>query len=142
MFKNEDKKDEIETVIGPSVKVEGDFVANGDVVVEGIVAGSLKTERNLKIGPEAKIFANVWAANAQISGEIQGNIKVLEKLELSQTAKVFGDIKTKILIIAEGASVDGKCRCGSDKKSKLEKLEPDKKGIEKIEPDERKNNKK
>ena len=125
MFKDEEaKKDDVKTIIGPSVKVEGDFVANGDVTVEGIVTGSLRTEKNLKIGKDAKIFANVWADTAQISGEIQGNLKISEKLELFPSAKIFGDIKAKILTIAEGASIDGKCRCGHDKKSKLEKLEP------------------
>ena len=33
MFKKEGG-DEIETIIGPSVQVEGNFVANGDIVVE------------------------------------------------------------------------------------------------------------
>jgi len=129
MFKDEEKefkKDEIETIIGPSVKVEGDFIASGDVVVEGIVTGTLKTEANLKVGTDAKIFANVRAGTAQVSGEIQGNLRVLEKLELNNTAKVFGDVKTKILIVAEGASIDGKCHCGTERKSKLEKLEPEK----------------
>ncbi|MBU1164602.1 polymer-forming cytoskeletal protein [Patescibacteria group bacterium] len=129
IFKDEEKefkKDDIETIIGPSVKVEGDFVANGDVVVEGIVSGNLKTEANLKIGPQAKIFANVRAGTAQISGEVQGNVKVSDRLELHSTARVFGDIKTKILVVAEGASIDGKCHCGSERKSKLDKLEPEK----------------
>jgi len=125
MFKEEDKEkiDKVETIIGPSVRVEGDFTANGDVVVEGIVAGCLKTDRNLKVGSEAKIFANISASTAQISGEVQGNIKVSDKLELNSTAKLFGDIKAKTLIVVEGASIDGKCRCGVDRRSKLEKLE-------------------
>lgn len=134
MFKEAENKDGAETIIGPSVRVEGDFIANGDVVVEGTVTGSLKTEKNLKIGSEAKIFASVQASNAQIAGEVQGNVKVSQKLELSPSAKIFGDIKTKSLIVADGASIDGKCHCGDDKKSKLEKLEPLKKAAEEIEP--------
>ena len=31
-----------ETIIGPSVKVKGDFNAQGNVIVEGTVDGSLK----------------------------------------------------------------------------------------------------
>ncbi|RJR30979.1 polymer-forming cytoskeletal protein [Candidatus Parcubacteria bacterium] len=127
MFKETEKNDGIETIIGPSVRVEGDFSANGNVVVEGIVAGTIKTEKNLRIGPEAKIFASVSAANAQIAGEIQGNVRINEKLELKETAKIFGDIKTSVLIVSPGASIDGKCHCGDDKKSRLEKPEPVKK---------------
>ena len=122
MFKKEGG-DNVETVIGPSVQVEGNFIANGDVVVEGVVSGSIKTEKNLRIGEKAKVFAQISAANALIAGEVQGNVKIKENLELTSTAKVFGDVKTKILTIASGASLNGKCTCGEDKKAKLEKIE-------------------
>lgn len=45
---------EIETVIGPSVKVEGDFVTEGNMIVEGTICGSIKTSKNLKIGPPSQ----------------------------------------------------------------------------------------
>ena len=98
---------EVETIIGSTVKVEGDFKGEGDVVVEGIVCGKLKTKRNLSVGENAKISAAVEAANAIVAGEITGNIKIIESLELTSTAKVSGDIKTKILTVATGAQIDG-----------------------------------
>ena len=122
MFKKEGGG-EIETVIGPSVQVEGNFVANGDIVIEGTVAGSIKTEKNLTIGESAKIFADITAANALIAGEVQGDLKIRENLELTSTAKVFGDIKTKILTMAAGACLNGRCTAGEDKRAKLEKIE-------------------
>lgn len=122
MFKDK-SADEVETIIGPSVQVEGNFVANGDVVVEGVVSGSIKTAKNLRIGPEAKIFANISAANAVIAGEVQGNVKIEENLEITSTAKIFGDVKTKIISIASGSSIHGKLTAGPEKKTKLEKIE-------------------
>jgi len=122
MLKKEDG-DSIETVIGPSVQVEGNFVANGDIIVEGIVSGSIKTEKNLRIGEGAKVFAKISAANALIAGEVQGNIKIKENLELTNTARVFGDVKTKILNVSPGAGLHGKCMAGEEKRTKLEKLE-------------------
>lgn len=124
MFKkDEEGGDSVETIIGPSVQVEGNFVANGDVVVEGVVSGSLRTEKNLRVNEGAKIYASVKAANAIIAGEVQGNIKIKDSLELTSTAKVFGDIKTKILNVSPGANLQGKCFAGEDKKTKLEKIE-------------------
>ena len=123
MFKKEGEGvEEIETIIGPSVQVEGDFIAAGDVVVEGMVSGKLKTEKNLRVGTGAKIFASVAAQNALIAGEIQGNVKVDGNLELTGTARVFGDVKAKTLTIASGACLHGKCQAGEDRKSKLEKI--------------------
>ncbi len=100
---------EVETIIGPSVKVEGNFKGDGNVTVEGIVQGSLKTNHLLKIGVNAKIKAEVEAANLLLSGEIRGNVKVSEKASLASTAKIFGNIETKTLSVEEGAIINGKC---------------------------------
>lgn len=111
MFKDlyNNKETEVETVIGPSVKVEGDFASKGNVTVEGAVYGTIKTDRDLKVGSAAKISANVFAANAFISGEVKGNVKVNDKLELADTSKILGDVEAKTLIIAAGAILNGKC---------------------------------
>ena len=103
------KEGETETIIGPSVKVEGDFASKGNVTVEGAVYGTLKTDKDLKIGTAAKISANVFATNAFIAGEVKGNVKVGGKLELTDTSKILGDVEAKILIIAAGAILNGKC---------------------------------
>ncbi len=97
-----------ETVIGPSVKVEGNFVGEGDVIVEGQVSGSLKTSRNLHVGESATIRAEVEASNLTLSGEIRGNVKVADKLEVAATAKIYGNIETKVLTVAPGAVLNGK----------------------------------
>lgn len=106
---------ETDTIIGPSVKVEGDFVTEGNVIVEGTICGTIKTVKNLKVGPTSKIFANIWADNALIAGEIQGNITIANKLELTPTAKIFGDVKTSNISIASGASLNGKCQMAESK---------------------------
>ena len=100
---------EVETIVGPSVKVEGDFVSQGNVLIQGIVAGTVKTERHLEVQEGAKIAANVRAASAKISGEIRGNVKVKEVLELTPSARVIGDVDAKILIVAAGAVLHGRC---------------------------------
>lgn len=125
MFKKDEQinDNDVETIIGPSVNVEGDFNAAGNVVVEGSISGTLKTEKHLKVGVHAKITADVSAGIAIISGEIHGNIRIREGLELTNTAKVFGDIKTKTLTVASGAIINGKCIAGDEGTVKIEKTE-------------------
>lgn len=116
MFKdNQSISNETDTIIGSSVKVEGDFVTEGNIIVEGTICGSIKTSKNLKVGPESKIFANISAENALISGEIQGNLTINGKLELTSTAKIFGDIKTSNISVASGAIINGKCQMTDNK---------------------------
>jgi len=97
-----------DTLIGSSIKIEGDLVSNGSINVEGEVVGSLKTEKRLRVGEKAKVVADVKAQEAFISGAVQGNIVVSGRLELSSTAKVNGDIQAASLSIAAGALFNGK----------------------------------
>ena len=111
-----------DTVIGRSIKIEGDLVSNGSIVIEGEVVGSLKTEQTLRVGEKAKVVAEVKAKEAFISGKVDGNVAVLGKLELAQTAEVNGDIQAQVLTIAAGAVFNGKCSMSSPAVgSKLEK---------------------
>ncbi len=105
----EETKNEIETIVGPSVEIEGDFSSKGNMVVQGIVAGNVKTIKDLRVEEGAKILASVKAANAKISGEISGNVKIKETLELTASAIVVGDVEASMLIVEGGAVLHGKC---------------------------------
>lgn len=112
MFTKENKKIDIkdaETVIGPSIRVKGNFHGEGDIVIEGKVEGSVKTNNYLLVGNKAKIVAEVEAGNAQIGGEITGNIKIKGYLEITSSAKIYGDIETSEISIEKGAILNGKC---------------------------------
>ncbi|MCX6780634.1 MAG: polymer-forming cytoskeletal protein [Candidatus Magasanikbacteria bacterium] len=100
---------EVETIVGPSVKVEGDFNSQGNVLIQGMVSGNVKTEKYLQVEEGAKIMASVRADSAKISGEVQGNIRAKNTLELTATARIVGDIEAKTLIVAPGAILHGKC---------------------------------
>ncbi len=136
MFKREEieinkegRIDEVETIIGPSVKVDGDFAAAGDVIVEGTLTGNLRTERSLRVGQSAKIFANVSAGTALVAGEVQGNVKIKDSLELTETSKIFGDVKAKTLSMKAGAILVGKTTIGEDHRSKKEEIKKEEKVV-------------
>lgn len=114
--------DEVETVVGPSVNVEGDFSSEGNIVVKGTVSGSVKTSKRLTVEQGAKIFANVKANEAIISGEIRGDAKVSDKMELTSTARVAGDIDCKILAVEPGALIYGKVTMKGIEPEKKEKI--------------------
>lgn len=111
MFKKQDEQEnfkEVETIIGPSVKVKGNFHGQGNIVVEGILEGSLKTSRSVFIGDKAKISASISAKEARIGGEINGNIKLSGYLEIVSSAKVFGDVECSSISVERGAIINGK----------------------------------
>lgn len=110
MFNKDNKPEKFkdaETIIGASIKVKGNFNGQGDIVIEGSLEGSLKTEANVFIGEKAKVNANVEANEALINGEISGNIKIKNYLAIGKTAKIMGDVQCGEISIERGASITG-----------------------------------
>jgi cytoskeletal protein CcmA (bactofilin family) len=111
-----------ETVVGPSVKIQGDLNSEGNIRIEGQVSGKVKTSQSVFVNEGAKIAADVLAGNAVIGGEIQGNLKVSGHLVLQSSARISGDISCSILRVEDGAQFTGKCSMagtqplGNDKK--------------------------
>jgi len=120
MFKQSDNSeglspDTAETFIGPSVKLEGSFDADGDIVVEGILTGNITTRGDVRVGSQAVIDAQIAAKNAHIAGKVKGNLTVEGSLKLASTATIHGDIKTSSISIEEGATINGKINMGGAK---------------------------
>lgn len=111
--KEEEAATTSDTIIGPSVKVEGNFSGEGNIIVQGMVQGNLKTANDITIEDGAKVEADVEAANIKVSGEVTGNIKCHGKTDLATSAKVSGDIETEIISIETGAVMNGRCSCSA-----------------------------
>ncbi len=117
MFKNNNSNEpqNAETIIGPSIKVKGNFHGEGNITIEGIVEGSVKTNNFLLVSSKAKITADIKAKNAKIGGEIHGNIIIEGYLEILSTAKILGNIETTQISIEKGAVVNGQCQMMKNK---------------------------
>lgn len=109
MFGRESPTGGPETIIGPSVKVEGNFTGSGDVVIEGAFTGTLKTTKSVRIGTNAKVKADVEGSSLYIAGEVRGNVKSAGAVELSATAKLLGNVEAAQLRVEPGAVLNGKC---------------------------------
>ena len=58
------------------------------------------------------VEAEIKTTTAVIAGTVKGNIDVSEKLILESSSQFVGNIKTKQLIIQEGAIFHGNCQMG------------------------------
>lgn len=113
-MKNKNKTIDELSLIAKHVIINGDLNGAGDLKVDGTINGNVNLEGNLFLTESASIKGNVTAINFEANGYVEGNILVKEKLTLGSRSKVIGDIKTKILIIEEGAEVNGKCIAAKD----------------------------
>ncbi len=114
-----------DTVVGPSVKIQGDLNSEGNIRIEGSVTGKVKTTQNVLVSDSAHITADIVAGTCTIAGEVQGNIKVSSNLILLGTAKINGDITCAVLRVEDGAMFTGKCSMGTSEKSPKNLPEPE-----------------
>ena len=123
MFKNQPiNEKEIETIIGPSVKVNGNFETKGSIQIEGHLEGTLKIGSDLIVGEKANVVANLQAKRIMIAGEVKGNIRAKESLEITESARISGDIEVNMISIDPGAQINGKIKMLTN----TEKLSPSK----------------
>ncbi len=111
MLKSIEKNDTINS-IDTGYNLEGDLVSTGDVRVDGILKGSVKTAGKLVLGDAGIIEGKTQCKSAIRAGEIKGTVQTEELLTLKATAKLSGEIITSKLAIEPGAIFSGKCSMG------------------------------
>jgi len=119
MFNKDNKLERLkdaETIIGASIKVKGNFHGQGDIIIEGFLEGSLKTNSNIYIGDKAKVVANVESKDLIVNGEIRGNVKTKNYLSLGSTARIYGDIQYSEISVSRGATINGQLILITDEK--------------------------
>lgn len=113
--KNEEAgNDSAAGLIGKGVEVSGDILFSGALRVEGHVKGSLVSESGtLIVEQAARVEARIDVGICIISGIIEGNLNAKSRVEVHKTARVRGDITTPVLLVEEGAVVNGNVGMGS-----------------------------
>lgn len=96
-------------VIGKGMIIKGRIHSAEDVFLNGEVEGDLDIENcRLTIGPDGKVAANARAREVDISGIFTGNVEAVEKTCIRASGRLTGDVKTRGIVIEEGALFKGK----------------------------------
>ncbi len=97
------------SVIGPTLVFKGELSADEDLVIEGTIEGTIAHhKKNLTIGKEGRVTADIHASSVLIEGELNGDIHSDGLVSLAKGAKVTGDLYCNRLVTEEGARFNGK----------------------------------
>ena len=78
--------------------------------IEGTVEGNIECSQDLELGQTGQLKAQVLGGNrVTVAGQISGNVRCGGLLRLVSTARVNGDVKTRKVIVEEGAMFNGRC---------------------------------
>ena len=103
------------TIIAEGVKVEGKINCPGSVRIDGMVTGEITAEKDITIGKEGKVEANVRTKDAVIAGTYKGDMIASGEVEIAPTGKFMGNLTQKdaLLTIAKGGLFRGESLIGA-----------------------------
>lgn len=100
-------RDEINAFLGSGTVYNGDLSFEGAVRIDGVFNGSITSDGTLIIGQGAKVTGSLKVGSLVVSGYVEGDVVVTNKAVLHKSAQVQGKLSTKLLVMEEGATLDG-----------------------------------
>lgn len=95
-------------LLGKGIEVNGDINFAEELQVAGRVVGKLSSETGtLIIEDSGRVEAQVAVGVCVIRGILQGNVTARSRIEVYKTGRVSGDLITPILLVEEGAVING-----------------------------------
>ncbi len=101
------------SVIGPTLAFRGELSADEDLVIEGSIEGTIAHhKKNLTIGKQGKVTADIHANAVVIEGQLNGDIHSDGLVSLARGAEVNGNIYCARVVMEDGARFNGKIDMG------------------------------
>jgi cytoskeletal protein CcmA (bactofilin family) len=126
MKKNNSESDGLmNTIIGKDTVINGTLDIKGALRVDGTVKGKINCSDCVTVGSSGIVEAEIEAESAIIAGRMMGNVVTTETIELQAKCEMEGDLKTKSLVIEQGAVFCGACNM-KDTRPNLGFLAPEK----------------
>ncbi len=99
-------------IISSGSVLTGTLNSKSDLRISGTIDGEVKAESKCIVSESGLVKGDLVTKEADIAGTVQGELKVSNRLILRASARITGDIQTKVLMVEEGAQIDGSCKMG------------------------------
>ena len=103
---------DIDSLFGPSTRIQGDVLFSGGLHLDGSVTGSVRSTgegvARLVVGEAAVIEGSVEAPVVELHGLVRGDIVASGRVTLGPRGRVEGNVQYGALEVAAGASIKGK----------------------------------
>lgn len=97
------------TLIGKDTVITGTIEVKGALRIDGTVKGKIVSSDCVTVGTTGIVEAEIEAKEAIVAGHMHGNINGSDKVELQANCEMDGDLRTKSLVIEQGAVFCGSC---------------------------------
>ena len=114
------------SVIGPTMEFKGELSADEDLIIEGLVQGTIKHHnKSLTVGKNGRVKADIHASSVLVLGQLVGDIHSDGMVTLSKGADVVGNIVCGRIVMADGARFKGSIDMEEPRKKKAAPVKQD-----------------
>jgi cytoskeletal protein CcmA (bactofilin family) len=89
------------------VVLKGEIHVEGTVRIDGRLDGEIQTKGHVIIGEDGLVQGTITAGTVVSSGRIKAKVTANERIQLLKTATLIGEVLTPVLIMEEGAKLQG-----------------------------------
>ncbi len=116
----------IDTLIGVHSSFNGDLTFEGAVRIDGRFEGNIRSikEGTLIVSQGAEICGEVHVPSLVLHGLIKGNVHASRSLKVGETGCINGDVEYRMITLAEGAAINGRCSRITDQAAAHQKATP------------------
>ena len=102
--------DAVLSIIAAGMHFVGDLEGPGLIKIDGRIEGSISGARQIIVGRDGSVRGNVHATEVILAGSVDGTVIGNERVELQGTATLNGDVHTRLIVVNEGARINGTVR--------------------------------
>jgi cytoskeletal protein CcmA (bactofilin family) len=95
-------------IVDKRSEITGTLHSKGNVLIEGNFQGEIEAKETVWVEQGAQTKGQLCANDVVISGAFDGEINCQHRLQVTSSASIQGEIKTPVLVIEEGSTVN--CR--------------------------------
>jgi cytoskeletal protein CcmA (bactofilin family) len=103
-------KGETFSIIDKGMTVDGSLVGNGNLVVNGMVKGTI-TGQSVVISEGGQIAADTKVATMTVGGSFDGRVETSGQLVILATGRCTGEIVCGDLVVEAGGRLDARVSC-------------------------------
>jgi cytoskeletal protein CcmA (bactofilin family) len=98
-----------QNIIAKGTKMVGDFNSQGDLRIDGIIEGNIKTSGKVVVGKSGLIKGTLNGTDAYFEGKFSGKLALSGTLTLKASAHIEGEVVASKLAVEPGATFNVTC---------------------------------
>jgi cytoskeletal protein CcmA (bactofilin family) len=102
------------TIVGRGAEFVGTLVSAESIRVDGHVRGRMAARADVTLSSDSVVEADILAENVVVGGALKGSITARARAELTEGSRLEGGIRSKLLVVKEGAVFSGQSSTGEN----------------------------